>query len=195
MAKIEEVRDALVSTCAATKSASENVAYFAGWPLPEQLEDDIKANISNVSVYPYGNDKQARRPINPRPEVIQAVGSDQVLIRREKQKQLKMFQINIWAPTPEQRGVIADALKTALDDLDHLIVNANEKCKIVYRNQMEDDSEQKTGIYRRIYFYEIEYSTYKTETVYKACLPRIVNGAGQIVEEGSSTSVLVNKIP
>lgn len=70
MADLSDVRDTLVQLIAAvlypngTSSPSVadcNVRVFAGWPLPAQVQEDLKNNTATVSVYPRTEEHKTTR--------------------------------------------------------------------------------------------------------------------------------------
>lgn len=78
---------------------------------------------------------------------------------REVRRQEKRFQISIWAPTPAIRTALASALDAALADVPRLSLSDGSGARLLYRSSAEVDALQKAKLYRRDFFYTVEYGT------------------------------------
>lgn len=83
---------------------------------------------------------------------------------RELRRQERVFQITVWANTPDQRDVIGSAVDVALAATDFLEMPDGCQARLVYKSSMVVDNLQKANLYRRDFNYSVEYSTTQTQT-------------------------------
>jgi hypothetical protein len=199
MATLNQVMDAIVAAVAPSKPEEETVNYFAGPPFAGKLETRVKALQSLVNVYPYNTEQRISGFLINNEEVLSNEDGVSSIIT-EISRQKKWFQINIWSPTYQQRDAISEAIKVTLDQLLFLTFADQSQGHIQYVQSYEDDTGQEMHVYRRMLIYTVEYATTLTEDAYDACLPTVLNQAGEVVDENAtdgsdvSTTVLIEEI-
>lgn len=78
---------------------------------------------------------------------------------RELRRQLKDFQVTVWAPTPELRGRIGTAIDTALSAKSHIDLNDGAPAQLLYARQFDSDRSQNWHVYRRDLVFSVNYAT------------------------------------
>lgn len=76
----------------------------------------------------------------------------------------RVFMISVWAPTRNLRTLVAKALKTSLDATPRLTLADNTDCQVVYKSTYENDTLQRSRLYRRDLCYRILYMSTATTT-------------------------------
>lgn len=84
----------------------------------------------------------------------------------ELRRQTRTFQITIWANCFDKRDPIAKLLDAALAATSRLTFAEGTSGVVAYVNSLQDDSQQKAGIYRRDLFYSVNYPTISTAAEY-----------------------------
>ena len=146
----------------------------------------ISASISGVTsslaviTIPAGKKIQAAR-----------IGSAGLSIR-ELRRQERVFQISIWANTPQVRDGVADPIDVALAAINFLTLTDGTMVRLIYKNSPMNDSFQKANLYRRDLNYQIEYATTQTaiDTVVTVVQENVSNqpdGASAVI-----TSIQIN---
>lgn len=102
-------------------------------------------------------------PANTVPVVARVGTTGQVTTEWERQQQL--IQITVWAPDPTTRATIGNAIKVALSQIAFLTMPDGYGARILYKSNRYSDEAQKPQIYRRDFFYEVEYATTVTQTL------------------------------
>ena len=82
---------------------------------------------------------------------------------REVRRQERVFQITVWANSPNQRDAISSALDVALATTQFLTMPDGYGARLIYRNSHVTDDLQKAKLYRRDFQYSVEYATTQTE--------------------------------
>lgn len=77
----------------------------------------------------------------------------------EWERQTQTFQITVWAPDPTTRKTIGNAIKVALSQIAFLTMPDGFGARIRYLRNLLSDEAQKVRVYRRDFFYDIEYAT------------------------------------
>ncbi|MBN3757223.1 hypothetical protein G3N95_30075 [Paraburkholderia sp. Tr-20389] len=102
-------------------------------------------------------------PANTVPIVARVGTTGTVTTEWERQQQL--MQITVWAPDPTTRATIGNAIKVALSQIAFLTMPDGYGARILYKGNRYSDDAQKPHIYRRDFFYEVEYATTVTQTI------------------------------
>lgn len=102
-------------------------------------------------------------PANTVPIVARVGTTGTVTTEWERQQQ--MMQITVWAPDPTTRSTIGNAIKVALSQIAFLTMPDGYGARILYKGNRYSDDAQKPQIYRRDFFYEVEYATTVTQTI------------------------------
>ena len=83
---------------------------------------------------------------------------------KEVRRQDKLWQITIWAPTPQQRTALAKVIDPVLAQTFFLNLPDLSMGRLIYKSTVETDSNEKQLLYRRDLFYLVEYPTIIVET-------------------------------
>lgn len=83
---------------------------------------------------------------------------------RELRRQVRTFQLTIWADTPSKRDTLSAAIDVALTAIEFLSLPDGYAARLTYQNSHVIDTLQKAKLYRRDFFYAVEYATTQTET-------------------------------
>ena len=86
-------------------------------------------------------------------------GSSVMEVRRQE----KVFQITVWANTPGNRDLMAQAIDPVLAQTRFLTLPDLTGARLIYKSTMETDDVQKAQVYRRDLFYTVEYATTVTQ--------------------------------
>lgn len=90
---------------------------------------------------------------------------------RELRRQVRAFQVSIWADTPDHRTAIATVVDLAFAKISFLTLSDTFAARVLYTGSPINDGLQKERLYRRDLMYTVEYAT--TET----------NAATQVTQE------------
>lgn len=256
MADLTDVQNALVAIVAAALYPSGTgapsvpgmpVKIYAGWPLPQQLDADLKAGTCHVTVYsraeernttryglawqpqtlqtatltltatgqtvtiggaipPVGNPHNAVVFANTKPYVYAVQPSDALAgvaaalaaliavdvpgttaagavltlpssarvgavrvgvtgtVIRETGRQEKLFQISVWADTPDHRTAVAVPTNGALSGTLRFTLPDGSSARLIYKSTFESDKFEKDDLYRRDLLYTVEFATTQTDT-------------------------------
>jgi hypothetical protein len=80
-------------------------------------------------------------------------------IAREVRRQERVMSIITWANSPQLRDQIAGAVDASLADTRFLDMPDGFGARLIYKNSMVIDAQQKAGLYRRDLNYLVEYAT------------------------------------
>lgn len=81
---------------------------------------------------------------------------------RELRRQIKDFQITVWAPTPQLRNTIGTALDAALSEHCHIDLGDGVPAQMFYARQFDSDSAENWHVYRRDLIFSVNYATTQT---------------------------------
>ena len=95
------------------------------------------------------------------PVRVGVTGSSILEIRRQE----KLFQITIWANTPQNRSALAKTIDPALAAMHFINLPDLTGGRLIYRNNRESDTAEKQQVYRRDLIYSVEYPTIQTQTL------------------------------
>ena len=175
MADLDDVMNALTSLIAGviypngTGNASvvgAPVKIYPGWPVPNVLDDDIKAGHAHVSIFPRPEERNTTRHATAwQDSTVDLVAGTGTAVKVVGEQE-RLFQIVIWAPTPAVRTAITKAVDPALRQAGRLAMPDNTYARLVYRSSPMTDMLQKSTIYRRDLFYTVEYATTVTGAFY-----------------------------
>ena len=79
----------------------------------------------------------------------------------EIRRQQRVFQITIWADTPDHRKAVATIIDPLLADTEFVTLADGTGARVIYQSSCDDDASQKANCYRRDLLYQIEYATTK----------------------------------
>ncbi|MCX2905207.1 hypothetical protein ORG41_04365 [[Curtobacterium] plantarum] len=83
---------------------------------------------------------------------------------KELHRQIKDFQITVWAPAPGLRDRIGSAIDTALSEQCHIDLNDGAPAQLLYARQFDSDRSQNWHVYRRDLIFSVNYATTRTIT-------------------------------
>ncbi|MDE2354553.1 MAG: hypothetical protein KGL17_05950, partial [Betaproteobacteria bacterium] len=78
---------------------------------------------------------------------------------REIRRQRRVWQISVWADSPQHRDAIAAPIDVALAEVAFITMPDTFAARLIYRGTAESDAQEKAGQYRRDLFYAVEYAT------------------------------------
>ncbi len=87
------------------------------------------------------------------------------IVTAEWERQAQIFQITVWTPDPATRKTIGNALKVALARIAFITMPDGFGARIRYQRSVLIDEAEKVRVYRRDFYYEIEYATTVTEQI------------------------------
>ncbi|WGS53577.1 hypothetical protein LFL96_21200 [Paraburkholderia sp. D15] len=88
---------------------------------------------------------------------IKCAVSVPVVTQQEIGRQTQVFMLVIWAPSPAARDAICKTLELAFKLQPRIPMPDNTWARLIYRGTIEQDGNEKQGIYRRNLLYEVEY--------------------------------------
>jgi hypothetical protein len=81
---------------------------------------------------------------------------------RELRRQIKDFQVTVWAPTPQLRNKIGTAVDIALSEQCHIDLGDGAPAQMFYSRQFDSDKAENWHVYRRDLIFSINYATTQT---------------------------------
>lgn len=167
MADLDDVLTALTSIVAgaiypANGGASvvgAEVKIYPGWPTPNELDADLLAGNAHASVYPRPEERNTTRCQQTWQEVSVDAATGTGKAVKEVGRQERVFQVVIWAASPEVRTAIARVVDPALRNTPRFALPDSSIMRLAYKSSPMNDMLQKAAIYRRDFFYTVEYVT------------------------------------
>jgi len=140
------------------------VKVYPGWPVPGLLQPDIDAGGVHISVWPLPTERRVNTPLGRPFRPVRASGDGAGKAVRELRRQIKDFQITVWAPTPqlrEQAGAATDAALSAESNID---LGDGAPAQMFYARQFDSDKAENWHVYRRDLFFSVNFATTQTIT-------------------------------
>ena len=81
---------------------------------------------------------------------------------RELRRQIKDFQITVWAPAPGLRDRIGSAIDAALSEQCHIDLGDGAPAQLLYTRQFDLDRSENWHVYRRDLIFSVNYATTRT---------------------------------
>jgi len=155
MAGLQQILDALV---AESRSAIDDLAHpatvYAGWPTQQNLAEVVAKGIrSQVSVYALPGERNTTR--FPRDPVPRPGSSEIVSLLRQQEKS---FMVTVWAPAPDVREALAEAIDSRLGTMDWLPL-PDFPGRIRYQSTYEEEPQDRLQVFRRSLTYSVEWAT------------------------------------
>lgn len=175
MADVSEVADALVQIISGAVYPSGlgqpsvgdcPIIVYQGWPNPQTLDVDMAAGKVHISVYPRPGDAITSIMMGDTEWVETANNGTTGTSAREVRRQNKQFQISIWSPTPQLRDLIAKPVDLALALTSRMTMADGSQAIVTYVNLTQRDEQQKAMIYRRDFFYAVNYAIVQIDSEY-----------------------------
>lgn len=80
-----------------------------------------------------------------------------VTTQAEVGRQAQVFMLTAWTPTPTARDAIIRSIELSFKLQPRIVMPDNSWARLLYRGTIEQDGNEKQGIYRRNLLYEVEY--------------------------------------
>ncbi len=164
------------------------VIVYQGWPNPQTLDADLAAGKAHISVFPQPGDVVTAVMMGDTDWQEASNNGTTGIGAREVRRQTKQFQITVWTATPALRSMIAKPLDLTLALTSRIALPDGTQALLSYARQTARDEQQKLLIYRRDFFYAINFATLQTQPQY-AIRQTIVNAAGGPSETITGTTV------
>ena len=132
----------------------------------DSLADIAAALAALIAVAVPGTTNAGAMITLPPSAVIDAarVGITQTSVN-EVRRQERLFQIAIWANSPQMRKAIAVPVDLALAKTRRFVLPDQSVARVIYHNTVESDQAQKQQLYRRDLLYTVEYPTLDTDVL------------------------------
>ncbi len=89
----------------------------------------------------------------------------------ELRRQLRVFRVVIWSPTPTLRDAVAGLLDPLFADTAFLTMPDGFAARLKYHSSSLVDMQEKANLYRRDLLYSVEYATTKSQQVSDVIVP------------------------
>lgn len=109
----------------------------------------------------------------------------------ETRRQERVFQITVWAPSPDLRNAVAKPVDAALSVLERFTLADQTSARLIYRGSPSTDKAQMQDCYRRDFLYSVEYATTITEVETQISVEQI-NLSAKV--DGATASTFVAQI-
>jgi hypothetical protein len=175
MADLTDVANALVTAIAAAAYPSGTaqpsvgnvpILVYQGWPNPAALTADLLAGKVHINVFPRPNDRVTSLSMGDDGWVETTNNGVTGTSIREVRRQTRTFQITLWANCYDHRDPVASAIDSALAVMTRLVMPDTTQAIASYLHSTQDDDSQKQGVYRRDFFFDVNYATTQVETEY-----------------------------
>lgn len=140
------------------------VKVYPGWPVPGLLQPDIDAGGVHISVWPLPTERRVNTPLGRPFRPVRVSGDRAGKAVRELKRQIKDFQITVWAPTPELREQAGTATDAALSAESNIDLGDSAPAQLFYVRQFDSDSAENWHVYRRDLFFSVNFATTQTIT-------------------------------
>ncbi|KHJ66601.1 hypothetical protein QU24_18595 [Pantoea rodasii] len=138
------------------------VKIYPGWPVPGPLQQDIDVGGVHVSVWSLPSERRVNPPLG-RPFRTLPLSEDNTGIAvRELRRQIKDFQVTVWAPSPQLRNTIGTAIDAALSEHCHIDLGDGAPAQMFYTRQFDSDSAENWHVYRRDLIFSVNFATTQT---------------------------------
>jgi hypothetical protein len=98
-------------------------------------------------------------------------------VTKEVRRQERVMMITVWANAPGLRDLIAAAVDVSLAETKFLCLPDGFGARLIYKNSMVIDADQKAGLYRRDLNYHVEYATTVSKQRAAVIAPSIALGS------------------
>lgn len=109
----------------------------------------------------------------------------------ETRRQERLFQITVWASTPDLRTAVSKPIDAALSNIERFTLVDQTSARLIYKGSPVTDKGQIQGVYRRDFLYTVEYATTITEVETQISVEQI-NLSAKI--DGATASTVVAQI-
>ncbi len=185
MADITDVGSALVQQVAEvcrSLALDYPVKVYQGWPNPDQLKADLLAGAVHISVFPRPGSRVTSVLTGEGEWEESANDGSRGTITREVRRETRQYQITVWASCFDKRDPLANAIDPELSAISRITLGDGSQATVAYISSLQDDDNQKIGVYRRDFFYAINYGVYQTQSAWTITH---VQAGCQVVEAAS----------
>lgn len=95
---------------------------------------------------------------------IQVYATTAGTVVRELRRQIKDFQITVWAPTPELREKVGTTIDRAFSEQCHIDLDDGAPALLFYARQFDSDRAENWHVYRRDLIFSVNFATTQTLT-------------------------------
>ncbi|MDI9222142.1 hypothetical protein QMZ30_14650 [Pantoea sp. EA-12] len=81
---------------------------------------------------------------------------------RELRRQIKEFQVTVWAPSPQLRNTIGTAIDAVLSEHCHIDLGDGVPAQMFYARQFDSDAAENWHVYRRDLIFSVNFATTQT---------------------------------
>lgn len=175
MADLTAVETAIVGVIASAlypdgagqpSSLGYDIKIYAGWPNSQTLDADMAAGLAHVSVYPRPGDSVTSTLMGDNDWREITNNGTGGTFGREIRRQTKQFQITTWAPTPDIRSAVANAVDVVLALTPRVDMADGSQTMLAFVSQAEHDERQTVAVYRRDLFYAANFALTQTQAGY-----------------------------
>lgn len=141
------------------------VRIYPGWPMPDQLDRDLKLGIAHISIFPLPEERNTTTGLMPQ-EFSLDVGDTTGTTLKNVKRQEQIIMITEWANSPTTRDTVNKLIEPRLADTYRFTLPDNTICMMRYRDSRTIDNLQKSLIYRKDLIFIVEYFTTLISTDY-----------------------------
>jgi len=131
---------------------------YVGWPDKQQLDDDLKAGIAHVTVWPL---KMERSTAVTKAD-MDWVETGPAQASRETQRRTRAMQVGIWANTFAARDALGNAIEAHLSDTFRLALPDGTQAQLSWTGGQLVDDKQLLNLYRRDVMISVNYGVLQT---------------------------------
>ncbi len=160
MATLQQVIDALVVEArGAIAGIAHPATVYAGWPTQANLAEVVAKGIrSHVSVYPLPGERNttrfARDPVVQQAPVTPGGPGTLISLLRQQEKH---FMVTVWAPAPDAREALAEAIDGRIGTMDRLPL-PDFPGRIRYQSTYEEEPQDRLQVFRCSLTYSVEWA-------------------------------------
>lgn len=138
------------------------VQIYPGWPLPGILQPDIDAGGVHISVWPLPTERRVNTPLGRPFRHVALLEAESDNAVRELRRQIKDFQITIWAATPQLREKVGGAVDATLSEQCHIDLGDGAPALMFYARQFDSDRAENWHVYRRDLIFSVNFAITQT---------------------------------
>jgi len=158
-----------------------SVRIYPGWPMPEQLDKDLKSGYLHISIFPLPEERNITKGLMPKEYTINTTDTTGTTLKDVK-RQEQILMVTEWANSPADRDMINKLIEPKLADTYRFTLPDDTVCMMRYRDSRTIDNLQKSGVYRKDLIFIVDYSTTLVTTDY-------------VIKDSSLSMTIVPNIP
>lgn len=149
----------------AVSAVGKDVRIYPGWPMPDQLDNDLRDGRMHISIFPLPEETNITTGLAPKEYSI-GTGVDTGITIKDVKRQEQVIMITEWANSPSSRDDINKTIEPRLADTYRFTLLNGEQVMMRYRDSRTIDNLQKSAIYRKDLIFVVGYYTTLTTTDY-----------------------------